>query len=154
METIRISSDAFANGARIPDTYTCSGENISPPLAFGPFPAGTKSLVVVCEDPDCASGTFIHWILYNIPPSTTGLEGGVPRKLVLPDGSAHGLNDFGRMEYGGPCPPPGKPHRYSFLLLALDTVLHLRAPVTRKSIGAAIEGHILAKGELVGIFSR
>ena len=154
METIRISSDAFANSARIPDRYTCSGENISPPLAFGPFPAGTKSVVVICEDPDCATGIFIHWILYNIPPGTSGLSRGIPRMLVLPDGSAHGLNDFGRMEYGGPCPPPGKPHRYFFRLLALDTLLHVRAPVTRKTIAAAMDGHILANGELMGTFSR
>lgn len=154
MESVTITSEAFATGARIPDAFTCSGENVSPPLSFGAFPAGTKSAVVICEDPDCATGIFIHWILYNIPPGTSGLSRGVPRKLVLPDGSAHGLNDFGRMEYGGPCPPPGKPHRYFFRLLALDTLLHLRAPVTRKSIGAAMDGHILANGELMGTFSR
>ena len=154
MESLAITSEAFYSGARIPDAFTCTGENISPPLSFGPFPAGTRSLVVICEDPDAPSGNFVHWILYNIPPATTGLARGVPRKLVLPDGSAHGLNDFGRMEYSGPCPPPGKPHRYYFRLSALDTLLHLRAPVTRKSIGAAMAGHTLNNGELMGTFSR
>ena len=154
MESVTITSEAFAHGARIPETYTCSGENVSPPLSFGAFPAGTQSLVVICEDPDAPSGNFVHWVLYNIPPGTTSLARGIARKLVLPDGSAHGLNDFGRMEYSGPCPPKGKPHRYFFRLSALDTLLHLRAPVTRKTIGAAMAGHILANGDLMGTFTR
>jgi hypothetical protein len=110
--------------------------------------------VVICEDPDAPSGNFVHWVLYNIPPGTTSLARGIARKLVLPDGSAHGLNDFGRMEYSGPCPPKGKPHRYFFRLPALDTLLHVRAPVTRKTIGAAMAGHILANGDLMGTFTR
>ena len=154
MKTLELTSPAFAPGARIPPDFTCTGTNDSPPLSWGPAPGNTASLTMICEDPDCPTGMFIHWILYNIPPGTTGLPRGVPRKPVLPDGSAHGLNDFGRMEYGGPCPPPGKPHRYFFRISALDTFLHLRAPVTRKSIGAAMEGHVVGKGELVGLFSR
>lgn len=154
MKTIELSSPAFSAGARIPPEFTCSGADVSPPLSWGPVPDGTASLVLICEDPDCPTGMFIHWILYNIPPGTSALPRAIPRKPVLPDGSAHGLNDFGRMEYGGPCPPPGKPHRYFFRLFALDTALHLRAPVTRKSIGAAMEGHVTGHGELMGTFGR
>jgi Raf kinase inhibitor-like YbhB/YbcL family protein len=154
MKTLELTSPAFTPGARIPPEFTCTGKNDSPPLSWGSVPDGTASCAIICEDPDAPSGTFIHWILYNIPPGTTSLPRGIPRKPVLSDGSAQGLNDFGRLEYGGPCPPPGKPHRYFFRLSALDTPLHIRAPVTRKSIGAAMEGHILGKGELMGIFSR
>ncbi|NYT07727.1 MAG: YbhB/YbcL family Raf kinase inhibitor-like protein [Methanomicrobiales archaeon] len=154
MQTLGLTSPAFGNGDRIPAHHACTGKNDSPPLAWEAAPEGTASLALICEDPDCATGTFIHWILYNIPPGTTSLPAGIPHKPVLPDGAAQGMNDFGKMEYGGPCPPPGKPHHYFFRLYALDTLLHLRAPVTRKSVGAAMEGHVIARGELVGIFSR
>jgi Raf kinase inhibitor-like YbhB/YbcL family protein len=154
MKTLELTSTAFKNGERIPADYACTGKNDSPPLSWGPAPEGTASLAIICEDPDCATAIFIHWILYNIPPGTSSLPRGIPRKPVLPDGSTHGLNDFGKMEYGGPCPPPGKPHRYFFRIYALDTPLHLRAPVTRKSIGAAMEGHVIGRGDLMGIFSR
>jgi len=154
MKTIELTSPALTAGGLIPPAFTCTGKNDSPPLSFGAAPEGTKSLAVICEDPDAPSGTFIHWILYNIPPGTTSLPQGIARNRVFPDGSAHGLNDFGKTEYGGPCPPPGKPHRYFFRLYALDTLPHLTAPVTGKSIGAAMQGHILGQGELMGTFGR
>lgn len=154
MQTLELRSPAFSNGDRIPAEFTCTGRNNSPPLSWGQVPKGTSSLVIICEDPDCPTGVFIHWILYNIPPSIESIPGGIPRRPVFPDGSAHGLNDFGKMEYGGPCPPPGNPHRYFFRLFALDTLLKLRAPVTRKSIGAAMGEHVIGKGELMGTFSR
>ena len=154
MKTMELTSPAFTPGARIPPAFTCTGKNDSPPLSIVAVPEGTASLAIICEDPDCSTGIFIHWILYNIPPGTTSLSQGLARKPVFPDGSAHGLNDFGKMEYGGPCPPPGKPHRYIFRLYALDTLLHLRAPVTRKSIGAVMQGHILGQAELMGTFGR
>lgn len=154
MAQIDVTSAAFRAGERIPADYACTGKNESPPLSWQGVPYGTRSITIICEDPDCSTGTFIHWILYNIPPGMKGLDRGVPKKPVLPDGSAHGLNDFGKMEYGGPCPPPGKPHRYVFRVFALDAPLALRSPVTRKGITAAMTGHILGQGELVGIFSR
>jgi Raf kinase inhibitor-like YbhB/YbcL family protein len=153
-KTIELTSPALTAGGRIPPVFTCIGKNDSPPLSFGTAPEGTASLAVICEDPDAPSGTFTHWILYNIPPGTTSLPQGIAQKLVFPDGSTHGLNDFGKTGYGGPCPPPGKPHRYFFHLYALDTTLDLRAPVTRKIIDAAMQGHILGQGELMGTFGR
>ncbi|MBP1929835.1 Raf kinase inhibitor-like YbhB/YbcL family protein [Methanolinea mesophila] len=154
METIKVSSGAFESGEQIPGEYTCSGKNISPPLSWSDVPPGTKSIVIILEDPDSSGGIFSHWILYNIPPDHRDLMPGVERKPVLMDGSRHGLNNYGKMEYGGPCPPPGNPHRYFFRIFALDTVLALRAPVTRKVIEDAMAGHVLAKGELMGKFRR
>ena len=154
MTPLDLTSAAFRAGARIPVDHACTGKNESPPLSWKGVPDGTKSIAVICEDPDAPSGNFVHWILYNIPPGTQELAPGIPKKPVLTDGSAHGLNDFGRLEYGGPCPPPGKPHRYFFRVYALDIVLALRAPITRKSIGAAMGGHILGQGEIMGIFNR
>jgi len=154
MTTIEITSDAFGQGARIPDVYTCKGANVSPTLSFGPFPSGTQSVVVICDDPDAPSGLFTHWILYNVPKDAKHIQRGVPKKPVLIDGSRHGTNSYGRMEYSGPCAPPGKPHHYHFDVYALDILLALRAPVARKEIGNAMEGHIIGKGELIGLFSR
>jgi hypothetical protein len=154
MTPIEIRSEAFAEGAQIPDEYTCKGANISPLLSFGSLPAGTQSLAVMCDDPDAPSGLFTHWILYNIPREVTMLRKGVPKKPVLADGSRHGANSYGRMEYSGPCAPPGKPHHYHFDVYALDITLALRAPATRKEIGKAMEGHILGKGSLTGLFAR
>jgi hypothetical protein len=153
MKTIEITSEAFVNGARIPDEYTCKGANLSPPLSFGAFPEGTQSIVVICDDPDAPSGLFTHWILYNIPKSVTMIPKGVPKKPVLIDGSRHGTNSYGRMEYSGPCCPVGTTHHYHFEIYALESLLALRAPVTRKDIGRAMEGHVLGKGMLTGLFS-
>lgn len=154
MKMIEIASEGFRDGERIPDEYTCKGASLSPPLSFGPAPPGTESLVVICDDPDAPSGLFTHWILYNIPPSTRQVAKGVAKKPALIDGSRHGMNNYGRLEYSGPCAPPGNPHHYHFDLFALDLVLSLRAPVSRKEIGKAMEGHILGKGSLVGLFAR
>jgi Raf kinase inhibitor-like YbhB/YbcL family protein len=154
MTPVEITSEAFVQGTRIPDEYTCKGANISPPLSFGAFPAGTQSVVVLCDDPDAPSGLFTHWILYNIPKNTDMIRKGVPKKPVLPDGSRHGTNSYGRMEYSGPCPPPGKSHHYHFEVYALDALLALRAPVSRKEMGHAMENRVLGKGSLMGIFSR
>jgi Raf kinase inhibitor-like YbhB/YbcL family protein len=153
-KTIELTSPALTAGERIPPVFTCAGKNDSPALSFGTAPEGTASLAVICEDPDALVGTFTHWILYNIPPGTTSLPQGIARKLVFPDGSAHCVNYFGKTGYDGPCPPPGKPHRYFFHLYALDTLLDLRTPVTKKSIDAAMQGHIVGQGELLGTYGR
>jgi Raf kinase inhibitor-like YbhB/YbcL family protein len=154
MKPIEITSESFVNGARIPDEFTCKGTNLSPPLSFGAFPENTKSAVVICDDPDAPSGLFTHWILYNIPKDVRMISKGVPKKPVLIDGSRHGTNSYGRMEYSGPCCPAGTTHHYHFEIYALDSLLTLRAPVTRKEIGKAMEGHVLGKGTLKGLFSR
>jgi Raf kinase inhibitor-like YbhB/YbcL family protein len=154
METIKVSSDAFESGEQVPAEYTCKGSNISPPLSWSDVPQGTKSIVIILEDPDSPGGLFTHWILYNIPPDHRDIRSRVDKKPVLMDGSRHGLNNFGKMEYGGPCPPPGTAHRYFVRVFALDTPLALRAPVTRKVIDDAMAGHVLAKGELMGKFRR
>jgi len=154
MMPIEITSQAFGQDDRIPDEYTCKGANVSPPLSIGAPPPGTKSMVIICDDPDAPSGLFTHWILYNIPPGTTKIGKGVPRKPVLSDGSRHGTNSYGKMEYSGPCCPQGTTHHYHFEVYALDTILALRAPVMRREIGKAMEGHILARGSFVGLFSR
>ncbi len=154
MNVFEVTSEAFRNGGVIPDDFTCRGKGISPPLSWRGTPPGTRSLVVVCEDPDAPSGLFIHWIVYNLPAATIGLPAGIPRQPVLLDGSRHGMNSAGRLDYAPPCPPPGKPHRYIFRLYALDTVLALNAPVSQQVLNTAMTGHILAEGELVGKFGR
>jgi len=154
MTAFELTSGAFQNGGTIPPDFTCSGKNESPPLAWSGAPTKTKSLVLVCEDPDSSGGHFIHWILYNIPFNAVALPKGIPKKPVTVDGMRHGMNSYGRMEYGGPCPPPGKPHRYIFRLTALDTELALNAPVTREVLNKAIAGHALDETELMGKFGR
>jgi hypothetical protein len=154
MAEIPISSDAFAEGERIPVQFSCNGENVSPPLSWGDPLAGTESLAVICDDPDAPSGLFTHWVLMNIPPDSRGLPRGVKKTPVLDDGSIHGANSYGKLEYSGPCPPPGRPHRYYFRIYALDIPLKLRSPADRRAVDNAMKGHILAEGELLGIFSR
>lgn len=154
MQNISITSEAFRNGDAIPAEYTCDGRGISPPLSWSGIPAGTKSIVLVMDDPDAPRGTFVHWVLFNIPAETKKLPGGVPESKTLPNGSRHGITDSGRTGYSVPCPPPGKPHRYYFKVYALDTKLDLPAGATRANVERAMEGHILAKGELMGKYGR
>ncbi|HUU75353.1 MAG TPA: YbhB/YbcL family Raf kinase inhibitor-like protein [Methanoregulaceae archaeon] len=154
MKTISVSSDAFLEGERVPSRYTCSGKNVSPALSWGEPPEGTKSLALICDDPDAPSGLFTHWVLYDIPPDRRGLPEGVKKAPVLDDGSRHGVNNFGKIEYSGPCPPPGKPHRYFFRIFALDTLLNLRSPADRRTVDNTMKGHVLATGELMGTFAR
>jgi Raf kinase inhibitor-like YbhB/YbcL family protein len=154
MEKISISTDAFGAGDRIPDEYTCTGKNVSPAFSWSGVPANTKSLALIMDDPDAPGGTFVHWVLFNIPPETKNLSKGIAGNKTLADGSRHGKTDFDRMGYGGPCPPPGKPHRYYFRIYALDTKLDLQPAVTKTQIEKAMSGHILAKGEIIGIYAR
>lgn len=149
-----ITSTAFENGGFIPERYTCQGENISPPLSWAGIPPETKSLVLICDDPDAPGGVFNHWLLYNIPPTTTSLPEGVPPLPTLPDGSMQGFNSFGKIGYGGPCPPSGPAHRYFFRLYALDKTLELPPKARKPEVLRAMEGHILAVAEIMGRFSR
>lgn len=158
--TLKITSPAFGNNGYIPARHACGGADVSPELKWEGAPAGTKSLAVIMDDPDAPPGTWVHWVLFNIPASAKGLRENVARTDVLPDGSRHGTawgvneGEFSRIGYYGPCPPPGKPHRYFFKVYALDAELDLQAGETKGALLKAMEGHVLARGELVGLFKR
>lgn len=150
---ISVSSSAFKEGGMIPAKYTCDGNDLSAPLAWTGIPEGTKSIAVISDDPDAPVGTWVHWVMWNIPASAVGLEEGVPTKSQLPDGSRQGVSDFGRPGYGGPCPPSGT-HRYYFKVYALDTMLELPSNARKADLVKAMKGHILAEGQLMGKYSR
>ena len=148
--SISVSSQAFTSGSAIPARYTCSGADVSPPLSWVGVPNGTQSLGLTVIDPDAPSKPFVHWLVFNLPPATTDLsEGAVP-----PGGSVQGRNDFGSSGYRGPCPPPGSPHHYHFKVYALETMTSLPDGASNSSFQAAIKGHVLATGEIVGTFKR
>jgi len=152
--SFQIKSSAFENGKPIPVKYTGQGKDVSPPLEWSNPPAGTKSFAIINDDPDAPVGTWVHWVIYDIPANVTKLPENVPAKETLPDGSKQGLNDWGRVGYGGPMPPPGKPHRYFFKIYALDTVLNLKPRATKAELLKAMQGHILAQAELMGTYQR
>jgi Raf kinase inhibitor-like YbhB/YbcL family protein len=154
MENISIYVDGFKDGTTIPDVYTCKGKDISPSLSWKEIPAGTKSIALIMDDPDAPGGTFVHWVLYNVPENTQKLPEGIQHDKTLPDGSMQGITDFGRTGYGGPCPPPGKPHRYYFKIYALDSKINLPPGALKKQLENEMSGHILAKGEIIGIYKR
>lgn len=154
---MELRSSAFAPDTEIPSLHTCEGRDQSPPLAWTGVPAGTKSLALIVDDPDAPDPAapkmiWVHWMLYNIPPDTAGFAAGVP-PAALPAGTREGLNDWQRTGYGGPCPPIGR-HRYFHKLYALDTVLPVLQPATRSALESAMRGHILAQGELVGLYRK
>lgn len=152
--SLSISSSAFNEGDRIPDKYTCEGEDISPQLTWRDAPEGTKSFTLICDDPDAPMGTWDHWLIYNIPADSEGLSEAVPTDESLTDGSKQGLNSWEKKSYGGPCPPPGDPHRYFFKLYALDTMLTLTGDADKSTLENAMQEHILAEAQLMGTFSR
>ena len=149
-----ITSSAFRPGQPIPGKYTCEGEDVSPPLQWSDLPAGAKSLSLISDDPDAPVGTWVHWVVYELPLTTRELTEKVSTSQILPDGAKQGRNDFKRVGYGGPCPPPGKPHRYYFKLYALDTDLGLKPGATKQDLLRAMEGHILAEAQLMGTYQR
>ncbi|MEM3736837.1 MAG: YbhB/YbcL family Raf kinase inhibitor-like protein [Candidatus Bathyarchaeia archaeon] len=151
--TMVITSRAFKNNESIPSQYTCDGKDVSPPLCWSGAPQGTKTYALIVDDPDAPGGTFTHWVIFNIPSSESGLQENVPKTGKLPNGAIQGKNDFGRNGYGGPCPPSGT-HRYQFHLYALDTQLNLPPGATKQDLQRAMRGHILAKAELIGLYSR
>ena len=154
---MKITSTAFEHGAAIPTRFTCDGADVSPPLAWSGIPAAAKSLALIVSDPDAPDPaapkrTWVHWVLYDIPPATTALREAI-EPAQFPRGTRAGSNDWARGVYGGPCPPIGR-HRYFFTLYALDTVLgELNAP-TRAALLDAMQGHVLAKAEWVGTYQR
>lgn len=149
-----LTSSAFKSGDPIPRRYTCQGEDLSPPLHWTVPPAATKSLVIIADDPDAPVGTWVHWVFYELPLDLRGLTEAVPPKDRLPNGALQGLNDFKRVGYGGPCPPPGKPHRYYFTLYALDVTLNLKPRATKTQVLDSCKGHILEQAQLMGRFGR
>ncbi len=150
---IKITSSAFLEGGMIPKKYTCDGENISPQLAWTSVPDNAKSLTLISDDPDAPVGTWVHWVLYNLPASVNELTENIPTQKVLVNGAKQGTNDFRRIGYGGPCPPGGT-HRYYFKLYDLDTMLNLDAGATKAEVLKAMQGHILAHGQLMGKYKR
>lgn len=149
-----LSSSAFAEGETIPKVHTCDDRDLSPPLKWQGAPEGTVSFVLLCDDPDAPRGTWVHWVLYNLPATTTELAPGLSATESVIEGARHGVNDFRRLGYGGPCPPRGPAHRYYFRLLALDRALDLPPGPTMKHVLEAAEGHILARAELMGRYGR
>ena len=155
MAGLAISSTAFAPGDTIPLLYACDLDlGISPPLRWTGAPLGTLSFALILDDPDAPGGTFVHWVLYNLPAATDSLAEGASPGGALPAGSLEGITDYGIQSYGGPCPPPGPAHRYYFRLYALDTVLALPVGATRGELDLAMGGHILAQAELMGLFAQ
>lgn len=145
---MKITSSSFAHNQNIPPKYTCDGENINPPLLFSDIPADAKSLVLISDDPDAPMGTWVHWILWNIDPKTTEIA-----EKSVPAGAMEGTTSFGETGYGGPCPPSGV-HRYFFKLYALDTKLDLPISAKKEDLEKAIQQHILASAEMIGLYTR
>lgn len=150
---IKITSPVFEDGGTIPAKYTCDGDNVSPPLNWGAVPNTTKSIALICDDPDAPMGTWVHWVLFNLPADTTKLSENIPPDKTLANGARQGTNDFRKIGYGGPCPPSGT-HRYFFKIYAIDTVLDLQAGATKSDLLKAIQGHILAQGQIIGKYKR
>ena len=151
---LQVDSEAFSDGARIPEQYTCDGADVSPPLSWSEPPPGTKSLALIVEDPDAPNGAWTHWVVFNIPPTTRSLPGGITSDDTSEALGTQGKNCWHDIGYGGPCPPEGTEHRYFFRVYALDTVLDVAAGTGKKPVQQAMEGHILAQGELMGRHSR
>lgn len=150
---IRVESSAFKNGESIPAKYTIDGENISPPLKWNIVSEKIKSYALINDDPDAPIGDWVHWVLYNIPPAVTELKENTPNVKSFPNGAIHGTNDFNKTGYGGPTPPSGT-HRYYFKIYALDTMLKLEPGAAKAKLLKAMQGHIIAQGQLIGLYKR
>ena len=150
---MEIRSSAFNEGAIIPRKYTCDNIDISPPLEWLQVPDGTKTFALICDDPDAPMGTWVHWVLFNLPENVLELPENVLKLEVLKNGARQGKNDFGKIGYGGPCPPSGT-HRYYFKIYALDKKLDSKPGITKKELLKTMEGHMLAEGQLMGRYKR
>lgn len=151
--TLNLTSPAFSQEQPIPQKYSCDGQDISPALQWSDPPPNTQSLALIMDDPDAPAGVWVHWVLFNLPAAARTLPQAVAPQAELPDGSRHGKNSWGRLGYGGPCPPRGK-HRYFFKLYALDAPFDLASGVDKGQLLQAMEGHILAQTELMGTYTR
>jgi Raf kinase inhibitor-like YbhB/YbcL family protein len=148
MGALTITSPAFQNNGNIPRQYTCDGKDINPPLMITNCPQGTKSIALICDDPDAPVGIWVHWVIWNIDPGVKEIK-----ENAVPQGAVQGMNDFRKHAYGGPCPPSGT-HRYFFKVYALDTMLGISPTSTKADLEKAMKGHILAQGQLIGLYKR
>ncbi len=154
VSAFQLKSSAFSNGGAIPPKFTCDGPDVSPELSWNDPPVGTKAFALIMDDPDAPAGTWVHWVLYDLPPSVRELPEGVPKTKDLKIGARQGVNDFRRVGYGGPCPPRGASHRYSFRLYALDQPTQLPAGASKGGLERAMKGHIVTQSELIGRFQH
>jgi hypothetical protein len=151
---MKLTCTGFEDGQPIPVQYTGDGADVSPPLRWTDAPAGTRSFALICDDPDAPAGTWVHWVIYGLPAATKELPERISTAETLPSGARQGLNDFRRVGYAGPLPPPGKPHRYFFKLYALDAELPLKSRAAKPELLRAMEGHILAEAQVMGTYRR
>lgn len=151
---MQLTSPAFTEGTDIPTQYTADGRDVSPPLQWSGVPDSTRSFALICDDPDAPRGTWVHWVLFNVPADQRELVEAAPATATLANRAKQGLNDFGKLGYGGPAPPRGRPHRYEFKLYALDTTLDLKDGATKQALERAMTGHILEQARLMGIYGR
>jgi Raf kinase inhibitor-like YbhB/YbcL family protein len=154
MAALQLTSSVFSNGGAIPAKFTCDGPDVSPALSWNDPPPGTKAFALIMDDPDAPAGTWVHWVLYDLPSNVRELHEDVPKSKDLESGARQGSNDFRRIGYGGPCPPRGSTHRYSFRLYALDQPTQLSAGAAKGDLERAMKGHILAQSELLGRFKH
>ncbi len=152
--SLQLISTDFASGASIPKPLTCDGGDLSPALQWHAPPPATQSFALIADDPDALVGTWVHWVIFDLPSNLRALPQNLRKEEQFADGSRQGSNDFEKIGYGGPCPPAGKPHRYFFKIYALDTKLNLKPGASKKDVERAMQGHILARGELLGRYSR
>lgn len=150
---IKLTSSAFEDGGMIPPKYTCDSQDISPPLSWDNVPEKTESIAIICDDPDAPMGTWVHWVLFNLPAEKRELAENVPEDETLPDDTRQGITDFGSTGYGGPCPPSGT-HRYFFKIYALDIPIDIVSIADKETLLEAMAGHILAEGQLMGKYKR
>jgi Raf kinase inhibitor-like YbhB/YbcL family protein len=150
----QLTTTAFKNNASIPKKFTCDGEDVSPALAWSDPPAGTKSLALIVDDPDAPAGTWVHWVLFDLPADTRKLAEDTAKKREFPSGARQGVNDFREIGYNGPCPPRGAEHRYFFKLYALDGKVDLKPGASKKDLERAMQGHVLGQAELIGRFQH
>lgn len=149
-----LTTQTFSAGGPIPQQCTCDGNDRSPSFAWSEIPVHTRSFALVCDDPDAPRGTWVHWLLFNLPADAIELSEGVPARPELPSGARQGVNDGGKIGYGGPCPPRGAPHRYFFRLYALDCMLNLSPGSTRADLDQAMAPHVLAEATVMGTYGR
>ena len=149
-----LTSSVFHAGAEIPRKYTCDGEDVSPPLRWQDAPVGTKAFSIIADDPDAPGGTWVHWVIYDLPAETKELREGVAKTEKITGGGNQGINDFRKVGYGGPCPPPGSAHRYFFKLYALDAATNLNTRSTKQQLLDVLKPHLLGEADLVGRYKR
>lgn len=152
--TFELKTTAFKPGDKIPKKHTCDGPDVSPPLSWGEPGGRLQSFALIADDPDAPAGTWVHWVAYDLSAATRQLPEGVPKEGEIAGGGRQGTNDFGKLGYGGPCPPPGKPHRYFFKLYGLDRKLGLDVGASKSDVEKSMEGHVIARAELMGRYGR